>query len=348
MIKVPPPDPIAYLVFHKYPVRNSETLRRPRDYDQSEVYDQSDEKRRAYADELRTKSKNEIKALYDAAKAESLKATLKRAEKEEGERYFNSPPAKAARSTYDYWAKAAYWSEEEATALLLERNPATVKWANVQPYERISPFARKYSSLRELIRRAVVAKQLGKANIPGMLIAWAKRNRIDVPRELEAAIEELGLQVSDWKSHYDWAKKALDDCTKKLNETVEWASAHAEKANALVDQRAQLSDQQVAEAERRTEQAMEYAREAIAARDQVLAELEAARNTSLGTRERESLLKLIVGMAVAGYRYNPSATRNEATSEIAGDLERNGVPLDPDTIRKYLREAAQLLPPETE
>jgi len=64
----------------------------------------------------------------------------------------------------------------------------------------------------------------------------------------------------------------------------------------------------------------------------------------LRTRERESLLKLIIGMAVAGYRYDPNAPRSPTTAEIAGDLERLGVGLDPDTIRKWLRQASELLP----
>jgi len=68
----------------------------------------------------------------------------------------------------------------------------------------------------------------------------------------------------------------------------------------------------------------------------------------LGARERDSLLKMIIGMAVIGYRFDPKA-RSGATKDIADDLHLAGVPLDPDTIRKWLKEAAELLPPsETE
>jgi hypothetical protein len=52
-------------------------------------------------------------------------------------------------------------------------------------------------------------------------------------------------------------------------------------------------------------------------------------------------------MAVAGYAYDPKAARSDKTTEIAGDLERAGVPLDVDTVRKWLREAAELLPPKS-
>jgi hypothetical protein len=31
----------------------------------------------------------------------------------------------------------------------------------------------------------------------------------------------------------------------------------------------------------------------------------------LGTKERDSLLKLVIGMAIGGYRYDPKAKRSE-------------------------------------
>ena len=68
---------------------------------------------------------------------------------------------------------------------------------------------------------------------------------------------------------------------------------------------------------------------------------------TLSTRERESLLKLIIGMAIAGYSYNPSAKRNDAVADITNDLEKLGIELSDDTIRKYLNEAKELLPQNT-
>jgi hypothetical protein len=68
-----------------------------------------------------------------------------------------------------------------------------------------------------------------------------------------------------------------------------------------------------------------------------------APNDTLSTKERHSLLKLVIGMAIVGYKFDPKAQRNQATADIASDLERLGIPLDPDTVRAYLREAAELL-----
>ena len=68
----------------------------------------------------------------------------------------------------------------------------------------------------------------------------------------------------------------------------------------------------------------------------------------LSARERDSLLKLAIGMAVSGYAYDPEKSRNSAIGELEKDLQSLGIPLDQDTIRKWLKEAAQLLPPEKE
>jgi hypothetical protein len=75
-------------------------------------------------------------------------------------------------------------------------------------------------------------------------------------------------------------------------------------------------------------------------------ELETLRNRpmrDLMTRERSTCLKLIAGMAVRGYGYDPKASRSDKPSEIAGDLELLDIALDVDTVRKWLKDATELL-----
>lgn len=66
----------------------------------------------------------------------------------------------------------------------------------------------------------------------------------------------------------------------------------------------------------------------------------------LSAKERTSLLKLVIGMAVAGYSYDPRQTRSRTTKEIADDLRIRGISLDEDTVRKYLAQAKEFLPPQ--
>jgi hypothetical protein len=55
------------------------------------------------------------------------------------------------------------------------------------------------------------------------------------------------------------------------------------------------------------------------------------------------MLKLILGMAMKNYRYDPTQKKNTATKAITDDLAENGIILDEDTVRKYLGEAGELL-----
>jgi len=60
--------------------------------------------------------------------------------------------------------------------------------------------------------------------------------------------------------------------------------------------------------------------------------------------ERNSLLKLVISMAIGGYSYDPGASKNEAISQITEDLEMLGLSLSDDTVRKYLQQAAAKFP----
>ena len=64
----------------------------------------------------------------------------------------------------------------------------------------------------------------------------------------------------------------------------------------------------------------------------------------LSNLEQRSLLKIVAAMAITGYRFDPAAARNEATSEIQSDADLLGLELDQKTILKWLRKACELIP----
>jgi len=64
----------------------------------------------------------------------------------------------------------------------------------------------------------------------------------------------------------------------------------------------------------------------------------------LSDSERDSLLKLVIGMAIKGYGYNPTAKKNSSVADIANDLALLGLPLGDDTVRKYLKLGNKQLP----
>ena len=51
-------------------------------------------------------------------------------------------------------------------------------------------------------------------------------------------------------------------------------------------------------------------------------------------------------MLVGGYRFSHKPGRNKTAQDVTADLDRAGVKLDVDTVRKWIREAIEFLPPE--
>ncbi|MEJ6005772.1 hypothetical protein WG899_09455 [Paucibacter sp. AS339] len=65
----------------------------------------------------------------------------------------------------------------------------------------------------------------------------------------------------------------------------------------------------------------------------------------LSTKERNTLLRLVAGMAIDSYGFDPKAARSSTARQIAEDLARHGINIDEDTVRNYLKEAkATILP----
>jgi hypothetical protein len=144
------------------------------------------------------------------------------------------------------------------------------------------------------------------------------------PRLVES-VEANGGVIADWKAMFDAEKRA-----------------HQSTQEILKQQREEL----ISWAKEQHAQALELGMSAVADRDSRIRELEdqiskvpAKTERALSTRERTSLLTLVIGMAMKGYSYDPAATRNAAVPEIASDLNELGLSLDQDTIRKFLNES---------
>ncbi len=58
----------------------------------------------------------------------------------------------------------------------------------------------------------------------------------------------------------------------------------------------------------------------------------------------DSLLKIIITMAVDGYGYDPNQTKSPTATDIQNSSERLGISIDVDTVRKWLKKSADFLP----
>jgi len=160
-----------------------------------------------YRAELQVKSSEDLMVLYQEEKAKEALESPAKAEREEKQRFFNQPSAKA---DFEHWSKTAYWTLEEAIALAFGKNPEIVTWKRVQEYINTSAFAGRFAKARDLALRAEHLGQLYDPVLPGFFLAWARRNDLDAPKELIEQVEKRGVVVADWKDAYDKLKEQFD------------------------------------------------------------------------------------------------------------------------------------------
>src|SRR5262249_32211037 len=230
------------------------------------------------------------------------------------QRPFNQPHA---RADYEHWSKAAHWTLDEAIALSFGKAPEVVGWKVVQQYVQVSPFAVQYARRRDLAMRAAQWKQLFDPVLPGIFLAWAKQNDIDVPEALVSTVQKRGVRIANWQSLYENSQNQLSKALALIDKIQsDWRSVLDGK-DAVIDSLKRRVD----EAESRPAE------------------------KPLSTKERETRLTMVISLAIGGYGYDPSAKRSDKPTEIADDIARHGLSLDADTIRKWLKKAAELLPP---
>lgn len=326
MTKKPAFDPCEYLARRRFPQayqsvlppRDNLTKERQRDFYESQVA--------AYIVELRTKPPEDLAVLVSAERKKEAEEIAERLKQEEASRFFNRATAQA---DFSHWSKTAYWTLEEAVALSFGKSPRIVNWKTIETHVGVSPFVVSYRNLRDLAFRAKHMGQLYDPVVPGFYLAWALRMGVQIDPRLIEGVEANGGIVADWKMMFDNEREA-----------------HRATKDLLDQQRQEL----ISWAKEEHTRALELGASAVAGRDARIRELEdqlskldSEPEQPLRTRERTSLLNLVIGMAVKGYGYKPAASKNSAIPEIASDLHELGLSLSEDTIRKYLNESKELL-----
>ena len=73
-------------------------------------------------------------------------------------------------------------------------------------------------------------------------------------------------------------------------------------------------------------------------------EKNASLEKSLSARERQTLYKMIIGMAKDAYGYDSKVSRSPFPKELEGILDGLGISVSDDTVRDKLKEASEFLP----
>ncbi len=343
-------DPISALVSQRYPEGLAHAFGRPT---ASKVAPEKiAENVKLYRMELNALTEEELAERVSAGRKLELERELKRQEFIESQRFFHRPDA---AMDVAHWSKMSFWTIDEAVALSLGKDPRVVAWPMVQSEVANSPFAKAYADRREIAMRAKVGGQLYDSTIPGVFLAWARRMMVQVPEELISAVEGLGVQIRDWKAAYDEQCAIVEKATvsemEAKRERLKDMHLHSKYIEKLAADYTKLINDHVVLGESYKAENQSLKRRIIELESAPVkqAAVDAPTERPFGTRERDSLLKLVIGIAVKGYGHDPKASRTGTAREIAGDLQLLGIPLDEDTVRKFLSDAKALLPPiETE
>lgn len=277
-----------------------------------------------YRIEWRRKPSTEIEDRYSAERAVERKEAEARAEAEERRRFYCLP----MEPDYDHYFKCATWTLEEAVALSFGKDPERVNTKVMEQCAQTGPHAKAYMKRWTQAQRAKATGQLWDPVYPNIFLAWAKNLGLDVPPELLAQATQRSLSLKNWQN--------------LCEEQVAYTKKQEEQFKGIVAKWKEAFERERAEVTKLREQLTSAPPQLPSAPSNLPAAPTATDEPSTATRN--AMLKLIIGMAAAGYGFDPRLDRNSATSEIRGDLERLGIGLTDETILKYLRHGAQLLP----
>jgi hypothetical protein len=248
-----------------------------------------------------------------------------------------------AVADFSYWALYPFWSLQEVIALSFGREPRVVNWKAFEAEGATATlFAAKFRQLGDLIHRCVQAGKLTLPIEPTLYIAWCRQMDVELPAGLVAAAEARHGRAFDWQAACMRILEMYEEAQQYLQA---WADAYEEESTAHATAREQflaLDSFAVGVVEQMDAERAEHAAEIDALRR----ELAAAEASSLDPRERESVSKIIIGMALGKYGHDPSARRSETVAKILHDLDLAGVSVSDETLRKYLKIGVAHLPPE--
>ncbi|HSM42356.1 MAG TPA: hypothetical protein VK862_16520 [Afifellaceae bacterium] len=173
-----------------------------------------------YEEELRALNSEALLALIADEHDKDRQAEMEQAAKLESERFFNKP---TARAYYRSWVERNHWTLDEATALILGKDPKVVNWDSIDPIVHKSAFARRYESLRRQFLRARFDGMLFEPLVPADFLRYAKSIGFALPIELDRLLQ------SDDEQRARSQQRALDEIQlAKLRKAIEEAATPRE------------------------------------------------------------------------------------------------------------------------
>lgn len=221
----------------------------------------------------------------------------------------------------EFWRAAAYWSDSEAVALSFGRDPTMMTETSVSQLWVSPVLKRAYVERSELVARAVESGKLAKKAEPPVFVAWFRAVGIPFSEEVANAIEDRGAKAPDWKAMYETAAARAAATEVDLAQALEKIGVIQQELDRATTELVDLRSATAADT------ASGQSDESTSA------------NQSSLTRQRNTALKIVIGIAVAKYGHQPRAMRWKTSGAIRSDLEKIGISVSDDSIRRILAEA---------
>ncbi len=254
-----------------------------------------------YEAELSQLSETALLALAEDEISQDKQRQKELAEEEESNRYFYD---RSSRADFSVWMKRETWTVDQATALLLGKNPDIVDWPSVNPLVYKSRFAKRYSDLRAHVKGALEAGRIDKSSTPAAFLRYASSIGFVLPADMQIVL--MPSKVRTGSQNED----GLDE-----------------------DRGAVSSFRQLIESKKQ--------KEGLAA-EPVDTQPEPAMPESTPDSERLVLLKMLGAMAEGRYGFDPGSADMDATSEIVSDLKSAGINANPVSVHKLICDAVRL------
>lgn len=126
---------------------------------------------------------------------------------------------------FKYWSMAHYWTEHEATLLMVGKDPRELDFETIQRNTKYSPFATRVIDIEVMINRAM-AGYYDRIN-PLLFIQWANQYGLEIPRELKKLILARHTPPVNWEAKYKELKLKYDELEQEFEK-------HAQGANATL------------------------------------------------------------------------------------------------------------------
>jgi len=232
------------------------------------------------------------------------------------EDFFGGDPT----ADYNRWSAVQHWTADEAVALSFGFDPRVVKASVLRNYGE-HPFAAEYDRRMDLAARAEAAGQLSTLSSPRRYIKWALSTGIIFPSNLVEMVKPVAKGAKSTTSSTSGLRKLINKLSLLALGMTEFIYGFNPDYETIV---ADLQNAEIAVN-------IESVKNCLKEPDDLYFNL---------PEVRETLSKIVLGMAICHFDYDPKTSRSKAASKIAEALKSSGKSLTTDTIRTRLNEAA--------